>query len=143
MLSVVYRSAATPGLADSDVEQLLAAARAKNRREGVTGMLLAENGRFLQALEGPEVVVRGLLTAIEADPRHEHMRILTHETVPARRFGDWAMAHGHIGEMESMPLAQYVEALMDARDELPVPPTRLQRAMGFLRPRPRTLADVD
>lgn len=133
LYSIVYHSAATPGFSSIDLSELLSESRVKNRMNGVTGMLLAENGRFLQALEGPEGTVRGLMTTIQGDPRHEHVRVLAEEQVRARRFPDWAMAEGHIGEIEAMPLAEYYEALVIAREELPAPTSRWERIAGWFR----------
>ena len=133
ILSVIYHSAATSGLSSLDVDEILAASRTRNRRNGVTGMLLLENGRFLQALEGPEEEVRALMARIEQDPRHEHVRILVEETQAGRRFPDWAMARGHVAELESMALDEYFEALLEAREELPPAPTRTERIRAWFR----------
>lgn len=94
-------------------------------------MLLAENGRYVQLLEGPEDEVRGLMARIAEDPRHEHVRILAEEAVTARRFPDWAMARGHVGEIESLPLEEHLETLLEARDELPAPPTARTRLRAW------------
>jgi hypothetical protein len=97
-------------------------------------MLLVENGRFLQALERPDDEVRGLTAHIARDPRHEHVRVLIEEPTDARRFPDWAMAHGHVGDLEARPLAEYFEALLDAREERPRPRTGMDRIRSWLRP---------
>lgn len=133
LYSIVYHSAATPGFSTIDLDELLSESRTKNRADGVTGMLLAENGRFLQALEGAEPVVRDLMDRIARDGRHEHVRVLVEEPIRARRFPDWAMAHGHLGELETTPLAAYTETLVAARDELPAPPTRAERVAAWFR----------
>ena len=133
ILSVIYHSAATSGLSSMDVDEILAASRTRNRHDGVTGMLLMENGRFLQVLEGPEDAVRALMERIAEDPRHEHVRILVEEVQAGRRFPDWAMARGHVAELESMALDEYFEALLDARDELPPAPTRTERIRAWFR----------
>ena len=133
LLSVIYHSAATPGLSSLDVDEILAASRTRNPHNGVTGMLLLENGRFLQVLEGPEEEVRGLMASIADDPRHEHVRILVEEIQTGRRFPDWAMARGHVAELEAMALDEYFEALLEARDELPPAPTRTERIRAWFR----------
>jgi hypothetical protein len=115
LLSVIYRSVRTAGCGDVDLAELLLKARHANRAFGVTGMLLAQDGRFLQVLEGPETVVRNLLAAIARDPRHEQVEVLVDEVVQVRRFPDWAMAEGHIGEIEALPPAAYYEGLLMAR----------------------------
>jgi hypothetical protein len=112
---VVYRSVRSAGTAEVDLAALLEAARRANRASGVTGMLLTQDGRFLQALEGPEPVVRRLLASIARDPRHEQVTVLADEIVRARRFPDWAMAEGDIGGIEALPLADHYESLLIAR----------------------------
>lgn len=115
LLSVVYRSVQAAEMTEADLAGLLLKARHANRAFGVTGMLLAQHGRFLQALEGPEPIVRSLLAAIARDPRHEQVEVLVDEIVDARRFPDWAMAAGHIGEIESLPIAECYEGMLIAR----------------------------
>lgn len=133
LLSIVYHSVATPGQSSLDLDELLTTSRVRNRAESITGMLLAENGRFVQLLEGPEDAVRALMDRIAADPRHEHVRLLEEEVVPTRRFPDWAMAHGRVGEVESLPLTDYVAALLEARDSLPQPMSRTERLLAWFR----------
>ncbi len=133
ILTVIYHSAAIPGLSSFDVDEILTASRVRNRQNAVTGMLLLENGRFLQALEGPEVEVRALMARIAEDPRHEHVRVLVEEFQAARRFPDWAMARGHVAELEAMALDGYFEALLDAREQLPAAPTRTDRIRAWFR----------
>lgn len=133
LLSVVYHSAADPGLSSFDVDEILATSRTWNQRSSITGMLLSENGRFLQALEGPEDEVRALMTRIQQDPRHHHVRVLLEESQVARRFPDWAMAHGHVAELETSPLADYFETLLEARGELPKPASPLSRIGAWFR----------
>ncbi len=118
LLSITYHSAAIPGFDQGDLDDLLAASRTRNRARNVTGMLLMENGRFLQAIEGPEPAVRDLMATIAADPRHQHVRVLAEEQVASRRFPDWEMARGHVGEAESVPLARYGEVFAAAREDV-------------------------
>ena len=115
LLSIIYGSTASAACTDAQLQDLLQRAREHNRAFGVTGMLLAEDGWFLQALEGPAPIVEGLMEAIRRDPRHGHVHVLDREVRQQRRFPDWAMAHGHIGEVEARPLAQYYEALLLTR----------------------------
>jgi hypothetical protein len=115
LLSVVYHSVRAVEMSDVDLTELLLRARHTNQAFGVTGMLLVQDDQFLQALEGPEPVVRRLLASIKRDARHEKVTVLTDEVLFSRRFPDWAMAEGHIGEIESRPLAQYYEGLLLAR----------------------------
>ncbi len=115
ILSLTYESSATAELTEAGFAELLGQARYSNSVFGVTGMLVAEGGWFLQVLEGPELVVRRLMESIRRDPRHGRIRVIEEEIIPERRFPDWAMAHGHVGEIEALPSSQYYEALLMAR----------------------------
>ena len=62
-----------------------------NRARGVTGLLIAHKGWFVQALEGPRAAVEGLFATIAADPRHHHALPLSQGEVDARLFEPWSM----------------------------------------------------
>lgn len=85
----VSRSVATP----TEVESILARARALNATRQVTGSLLFTGGHFAQVLEGPAPALADTMSAITADGRHEALKILLDDALPARRFGAWSMAY--------------------------------------------------
>lgn len=87
----VYSSTAVRPLSEAELEELLRNSRANNQRLGVTGMLLYKDGRFMQALEGEETVVRTLLQKIAADPRHYDVRLLDEGFTEEREFSEWSM----------------------------------------------------
>jgi hypothetical protein len=89
---LTYVSSASRGFAPAELEAILAAARANNAAEGVTGLLLFHDGNFLQTLEGDEQAVRRIYARIECDPRHGGCIVLERRSVPSRLFGEWAMA---------------------------------------------------
>jgi Sensors of blue-light using FAD len=72
--------------------EIFSVARPNNKRQQITGALLLTDDWFVQALEGEETAVRGLLAHIEQDPRHDSVRLLEAGDVPARVFSRWAMA---------------------------------------------------
>ena len=86
-----YTSDALEQFSRRDLLALLDDARKHNSKKDLTGLLLHAGGNFLQALEGPEKVVRETLTRIERDPRHRNMQILFFDHVPERLFADWSM----------------------------------------------------
>ena len=91
MLQVIYTSAAVKPFSDADLVDLLAHARLNNQRIGCTGMLLYDNGSFLQALEGEERVTEQLFAKIARDPRHQRVVHILRREVPTRHFGEWQM----------------------------------------------------
>lgn len=101
LLSVVYVSDATVEFSEMDLALLLAVSRANNEPHRITGLLLHEDGRFLQALEGPERAVRTTLARIAADPRHTNVRTLEETRITERRFGSWSMGYRAVAGLRS------------------------------------------
>ena len=65
--NVVYCSRITSGLAEADVQAIIATARRWNPEHGVTGMLVFGSGIFFQWLEGPRDNVMSLMSRLRAD----------------------------------------------------------------------------
>jgi hypothetical protein len=84
-------STATVAFIDKDLRALLAAARERNAAVAVTGMLLHDNGTFMQVLEGAPDVVETVFNRINRDPRHRHVVLLDRRNLDERDFPDWSM----------------------------------------------------
>lgn len=89
--------------------EIFSAARSANKKIGVTGALLITDDEFVQALEGPEPVVRELYAKIYKDKRHEHVELLESGDVPERVFGRWAMAKVAADGEPDIPLLTNVD----------------------------------
>lgn len=89
LLRIIYCSRAMDG-GDLDqthvFEGILRQAAANNLENGITGVLLASNGWFMQAIEGPETRVRGLAEHIWQDPRHHSIEVKDARLTGFRRF---------------------------------------------------------
>ncbi len=87
-----YISAATAPFSGEQLQSLLAVARARNARLGITGLLLYTDGSFLQFLEGREEDVLSLYeTKIGRDRRHNRLLRLFAGQRHSRAFGEWTM----------------------------------------------------
>jgi len=86
---LTYKSIATASPSAADLDSLVGKARARNRDLSVTGMLLYEDGSFLQTLEGPPDKLETLWSSIKQDTRHDHIEVLSEHIVPARLFSNW------------------------------------------------------
>jgi methanogenic corrinoid protein MtbC1 len=86
---LTYQSRAVSRPSQSELEQLVKQARGRNRSLGVTGMLLYQNGRFLQTLEGPPAGLAMVWASIRRDERHRDIEVLTEHMVSNRLFSDW------------------------------------------------------
>ncbi|MFN3863426.1 MAG: BLUF domain-containing protein [Erythrobacter sp.] len=86
---LTYQSRAVSRPSPCELEQLVNEARRRNRSLGVTGMLLYENGRFLQTLEGPPAGLQQVWSSIRRDRRHREIEVLSEHAVASRLFSDW------------------------------------------------------
>ena len=93
LVSIVYMSRAAAPFDDAALAQLLRDARLRNEALGVSGLLLAKDGRFMQLLEGPAWSVDDRFGAISRDPRHGEVKSLIREDIERRRFDGWSMAY--------------------------------------------------
>jgi len=100
MHQVFYSSAALAPFSDTQLTELLAVARVNNGRLGVTGMLLYDDGSFLQVLEGAESVVESLYAKIGRDKRHHRVVALLRRSVDNRYFDQWQMG---FASMKTVP----------------------------------------
>jgi len=114
LFELVYTSIACGPLSVSDVEELMHAARAKNSRLQITGVLLSSGREFLQILEGPEDHVRALFASIEADVRHDSVRTVFSGNITQRGFSAWSMAYRSCSEEEWTLLHHKAPAALDA-----------------------------
>ncbi len=89
----IYSSAATIDFSQDDIVALLNTARKNNAKQGVTGMLLYDNGSFFQILEGPPQVVENIYEKIEKDKRHNQVKKIICEEIEERDFAEWTMGH--------------------------------------------------
>jgi len=92
--SLVYQSRAAAPLSDAELQRLVTSAKVRNRREGVTGLLVHDQGRFLQWLEGPSESVGRVWDSIRHDRRHTDVCLLGESRTPSRFFHRSPMALG-------------------------------------------------
>ncbi len=95
---VVYSSVAVRPFSPDELDELVRKSRDNNDRLGVTGMLLYKEGRFMQALEGEEAIVRALVQKITVDPRHHELSLLDEGFTDEREFEDTPMGFEYLGD---------------------------------------------
>lgn len=110
MLQLTYISSVSPRT-DVAVEDILRVSRRNNAAAGVTGLLLFDGRRFLQALEGEATVVDTTYQRIKADPRHRAIVLLSSNEVSSRAFGDWSMAAQRVSVAKGATVAEQIDAL--------------------------------
>jgi len=118
MYQLVYVSQETRPFSENDLIELLKTSRRNNQRIDVTGILLYQNGRFVQVLEGPKDAVLSIFETIKADERHTNVHVAIEQSVDAREFGQWEMGFARVnneatGDMEGMSKFLDTEATAD------------------------------
>jgi hypothetical protein len=103
-LSYVSQSANDMGILG--LMNLLEDAVHKNKRNGITGVLLYDNRIFGQIIEGYPQHVELIWKAISADPRHKELQVLDINPLQKRRFTNWSMKF-----YGSEEISQYVPEL--------------------------------
>lgn len=89
--TLTYTSRARLDLGDTDLSDILQAARHLNALDGVTGLLLFDGSRFLQIIEGAEEAIDNLVERLRRDPRHSALEVRDERFVDQRSFPDWSM----------------------------------------------------
>lgn len=112
---MTYRSEAVTTQSHSGLSDLVSKARERNRRAGLTGMLLCDGNRFLQTLEGPVDALGEVWASILRDTRHSRIEILSEHIVPARLFSGWDMqlCHRLDGPVQALSADREMLALSD------------------------------
>jgi hypothetical protein len=125
MLSLVYVSSATRLLSEEDLKALLAQSRDKNKRLGLTGLLLYKDGNFMQVLEGAEDALLGTYASIQSDTRHHGILELIRQPVQEREFASWSMGFKNLKDVN------LTEPLNSAGFQ--ADPSRAQKLLGMFR----------
>jgi hypothetical protein len=90
MRQLLYASNTSRDVSQAVLDDVLAASRRNNARDGVTGMLLYLDGGFMQVLEGEGAAVGAAYARIAKDKRHWNTQVLLDRQAP-RAFADWTM----------------------------------------------------
>ncbi len=93
MRQIVYFSTAAGRQDAMTVAGILAVSRERNRREKITGLLVAGGHRYLQIIEGPAILVTTLMEQIRRDLRHVAVTVFVNRKITERSFAGWSMAY--------------------------------------------------
>jgi hypothetical protein len=91
LFRLTYYSRAPKGDEAADIRLILREAIANNRRDDITGLLVAHRGWFVQALEGPRQAVAATYNRIYGDPRHSAPTVIERAVATQRLFPRWTM----------------------------------------------------
>ncbi len=100
MIRIIYASQAIKPFNKEELMALLRQSREANTKEGLTGVLLYQNGSFVQVLEGYEEKVNSTLQRIKKDKRHKNITVLDKTYITERQFGEWSMGFEELQNMD-------------------------------------------
>ncbi|MEJ2792861.1 BLUF domain-containing protein [Iodobacter sp. LRB] len=120
--SLIYVSTATHLMTDAELETLLQGAVEQNNKNDVTGVLLYNDGDFMQCLEGPEHILRETFKRISRSSRHSGIICLFDEKISKRSFSDWHMGYAKTSKSQMLALSsaqwkKIAEAPLDEKKE--------------------------
>lgn len=107
LVRLIYVSRMTEACDTAALQDILVAARGKNKLMQVTGVLCYDPAFFLQCLEGPRENINALYTTIARDPRHTDVTLLEYADAKGREFGDWSMAFLNAADIDKRTLKKY------------------------------------
>lgn len=108
---ILYFSQLAPDQPTEVVGQIVARARARNAREGITGLLVFDGMRFCQHFEGPRGTVLKLVERLEADPRHVHMRVAYEGELLQRRYRAFDLGLAQIEDGEDIAVVEQFDGM--------------------------------
>jgi hypothetical protein len=100
LVRIMYISRARHRMTNGELEDMLAGARLRNEKHGITGLLVYDAGNFAQVLEGPKSAIERLLVNIARDPRHDEYGLVSEGAVEERYFAGWAMDWANLEFMD-------------------------------------------
>ncbi len=114
MFRILYTSRQTGPISEAELQAMMAASRERNRADGISGMLLADDQSFLQLLEGEAAAVKRTYERIERHPWHTGIEVLLEEDVAERLFADWSMGYARMDGIHEFAL---VDEQLDASEQ--------------------------
>ncbi len=91
MRQIVYESVASVAISKSDLDEILVQSISNNTENGLSGVLIQNGQRFIQALEGDGPALEKTLRRISSDPRHHDVNLLFNKETVRRDFSRSSM----------------------------------------------------
>lgn len=110
MRVIIYTSRAKCSFSASEFANLRDVAASINRSLNITGLLLFDGNRFIQALEGEAAAVQVVMDRIEKDPRHDNITFFDTIETEYRQFNWWATEYQNLSD--SLNGKEFLERVM-------------------------------
>jgi hypothetical protein len=89
--TLVYASTAHLWVDESDLKKILDNARDYNEKKDLTGVLIYEDGNFLQTIEGPPKEIDLVFEKILSSQKHFDIQVILDTPILNRSFPNWSM----------------------------------------------------
>ena len=129
LVRLIYSSTAKVGLQGASLQYLLASCRRNNLRNGITGTLFLDEGRFWQVMEGTAESVRATFARIILDDRHSQIGVISENAVTTRSFAEFTTSFAH-GSLPNSEVGHQRAAA--ARKTIPVTPPETRKSVSRL-----------
>jgi len=87
--AITYVSTASQKLSPTEIDELLAISKEKNNQKAITGILLYQDGNFLQVIEGEKKEILALFEVINKDRRHTNIIKIFGKDIHGRAFDEY------------------------------------------------------
>lgn len=115
LYTLCYVSSCKNNLTVKDLEHLFRVNKRNNTEHNVSGILIYNNGNFLQILEGDEDLVQTLFKKIRNDARHSNLITLINNPLDDRIFTDFDSGFIHFEDPKKRKeLHNYISWLKEA-----------------------------
>jgi hypothetical protein len=117
--TICYISNATQPESLDIINKIYANAKQNNLKHNITGILIYQNGNFLQVLEGIEENIDVTYQKIKFDPRHKNIIKVIDNRIEQRIFEDYNFGFSIIkSSVEFKQLIEYLEWLKQAENKI-------------------------
>jgi hypothetical protein len=99
---ILYSSLLAPSQPTAVVGRIVSRARARNAENGITGLLVFDGMRFCQHFEGPGEQVISLMRLLQADPRHEAVRVLYEGPLRQRHYQRFELGFAEVEDNDDL-----------------------------------------
>lgn len=76
---------------ETELDDIVAVSAFRNRNANIAGVLVYQDGYFIQLLEGAPAALDLLMIHLHFDSRHEDIRVVSRDRISARNAISWAM----------------------------------------------------
>ena len=113
LYELLYTSVAKWKMSSNELIELLEQSRKKNLGLNITGLLVYQNGEFMQILEGEKETVLELYDTITNDERHRSVKTFWEDSISERGFSRWAMGFVNTDNIELPTFKGYSQFLQE------------------------------